>query len=159
MTPITIYESTLPKLGFQLNSWRSKNTCICIPVTRRKSHPNPSDIPLYPFPVSTERQTFQVEAAGLNANLEIDNISCSSIDMVFGILPGSFYDCIMPETIQSLWGPIPLGMRPNHPCTIKMLMYPDRDLDHNWDWEGALKMLNGVYFIILFFDVCNNKYI
>ena len=32
--------------------------------------------------------------------------------MVFGIKPGSFYDAIIPETVQSLWGPVPLERLP-----------------------------------------------
>ena len=46
------------------------------------------------------------------ANLEYTDISRQSIDMVFGIKPGSFYDAIMPETVQSLWGPVPLERLP-----------------------------------------------
>ena len=26
--------------------------------------------------------------------------------------PGTFYDCIMPEQIEALWGPVPLGKLP-----------------------------------------------
>lgn len=49
----------------------------------------------------------------LNATIEYDNISFTPVDMVFGIQPGSFYDCIMPETVQQLWGPIPLERLPD----------------------------------------------
>ena len=33
-------------------------------------------------------------------------------DVVFSIKPGDFYDCIMPETVASLWGPVPLERLP-----------------------------------------------
>ena len=32
--------------------------------------------------------------------------------MVFGIKPGTFHDAIIPETVQSLWGPVPLERLP-----------------------------------------------
>lgn len=30
----------------------------------------------------------------------------------FRIQPGSFYDCIIPEDVETLWGPIPLQRLP-----------------------------------------------
>ena len=32
----------------------------------------------------------------------------------FKIQPGSFYDCIIPENIESLWGPIPMQKLPKN---------------------------------------------
>ena len=43
----------------------------------------------------------------------MDNISSTTIDTVFGIKPGSFYDTIIPESVQSMWGPIPLERLPD----------------------------------------------
>ena len=31
------------------------------------------------------------------------------VETWFGVEAGAFYDCIIPETIEELWGPIPLG--------------------------------------------------
>ncbi len=36
----------------------------------------------------------------------------SATDARFRIEPGSFYDCVIPENIKSLWGPIPLQSLP-----------------------------------------------
>ena len=112
MTPITLYESTLPKLGFQLNSWKKTHTCLCISYNRRRSHASPSELPLYPFPATPEKQSFKWQAECLQANLDFTDISSESIDMVFGIKPGTFHDAIIPETVQSLWGPVPLERLP-----------------------------------------------
>ncbi len=30
----------------------------------------------------------------------------------YGILPGTFYDAVMPETVESMWGPVPLKTLP-----------------------------------------------
>ena len=112
MTPITLYESTLPKLGFQLNSWKKSTRCLCMWTNRRKRHSPPSELPLYPFPDTPEKQSFKWQAECLQANLEYTDISREPIDMVFGIKPGAFYDAIIPETVQSLWGPVPLERLP-----------------------------------------------
>ena len=113
MDSLKIYENTLPKLGFKIDSWRKKTVCICLSTTVRKNHTAPSDIPLFPFPVRPEKQILKSQSEGLQADLELDNISCTSADTVFGIKPGAFYDTIMPETVQSLWGPVPLDTLPD----------------------------------------------
>ena len=112
MTPITLYESTLPKLGFQLNSWKKTHTCLCIPYNRRRTYASPSELPLFPFPAKPEKQSFKWQAECLQANLDYTDISSEPIDMVFGIKPGTFHDAIIPETVQSLWGPVPLERLP-----------------------------------------------
>ena len=61
MSPITLYENTLPKLSFTLNSWKKSNVCICMHTTRRKYHVPPPDIPLYPFPSKQEKQCFKLQ--------------------------------------------------------------------------------------------------
>ena len=111
MTPITLYECTLPKLSFQLNSWKKTNVCFCIPTTRRKSHASPPDVPLFPFPPGPEQRPCKWPS-GLRAELDFSEISSAAVDMVFGIRPGTFHDCIIPETVQSLWGPVPLERLP-----------------------------------------------
>ena len=46
-------------------------------------------------------------------NLELSNERFGKPkDTCFKILVGSFYDCIIPEDVESLWGPIPLGKLP-----------------------------------------------
>ena len=39
----------------------------------------------------------------------INNCFRLPVDTWFGVEAGAFYDCIIPETIEELWGPIPLG--------------------------------------------------
>ena len=46
-------------------------------------------------------------------NLELSNERFGKPkDTCFKILVGSFYDCIIPEDVESLWGPIPLQKLP-----------------------------------------------
>ena len=45
--------------------------------------------------------------------MEYTKLSVEPKDMVFSILPGTFYDCVIPETVSSLWGPIPLERLPD----------------------------------------------
>ena len=115
MAPIKIYENTLPKLGFNLDSWRRVTHCFCISSNSRTFHPTPPDIPLFPFPINVEpeKKLLKCQGEGPQAILELDNISCMATDTVFGIKPGTFYDSIIPETVQSLWGPIPLEKLPD----------------------------------------------
>ena len=47
-------------------------------------------------------------------NLELSNerFGKPKLDTSFKIMVGSFYDCIIPEDIEPLWGPIPLQKLP-----------------------------------------------
>ena len=31
---------------------------------------------------------------------------------VLGVMPGTFYDTVMPETAETMWGPVPLARLP-----------------------------------------------
>ena len=45
-------------------------------------------------------------------SVEFTKLSVEPKDQVFSIMPGTFYDCVIPETVASLWGPIPLERLP-----------------------------------------------
>ena len=49
---------------------------------------------------------------GSQVSVEFTKLSVEPKDQVFSIMPGTFYDCVIPETVASLWGPIPLERLP-----------------------------------------------
>jgi len=117
---LEIEECSLPKIGFKLKSYESSFFCFSSSEQEKEF-----DLyPLYPFP--TQSQT--IYSRGKTRNLEIQTdfseIKSRPTDMVFGILPGKFYDCIMPVTAQSLWGPIPLNpLPPNVDNTCRVVTH------------------------------------
>ena len=50
--------------------------------------------------------------AEVRLNLTNIKVTTAKKDVTFSILRGSFYDCIMPEHLETLWGPIPLPRLP-----------------------------------------------
>ena len=113
--PFTVYESTLPQLGFKIDSWKETTYCLCIiPTSRRIKDASTSMLPLYPFPDTPGRKPFKWRSAPdcIQANVEYTDISKEPIDMLFEIEFGTFYDVITPETVKDLWGPVPLERMP-----------------------------------------------
>ena len=103
-------ECNLPKLGLELSSWSPGSLCFCIPVTRKRYHRAPPLTPLYPFPSDGGPQTLRL--GPLSLELEWGPAWSEAWDTVFSIRPGVFYDCVIPETVGSLWGPVPLERLP-----------------------------------------------
>ena len=64
--------------------------------------------------LKNEKETEQTNGAmETTVNLELSNERFGKPkDTCFKILVGSFYDCIIPEDVESLWGPIPLQKLP-----------------------------------------------
>ena len=55
----------------------------------------------------------EVSAVETTVSLELSNERFGKAkDTCFKIMVGSFYDCIIPEDVESLWGPIPLQKLP-----------------------------------------------
>ena len=111
---ISLTECNLPKLGFELTSWSAGSFCLCIPATRKHYHRDPPLSPLYPFPPSKGKQKINIRSQQDSLEVELDwgETWCEAWDTVFSIKPGAFYDCIIPETVSSLWGPVPLETLP-----------------------------------------------
>ena len=111
---ISLTECNLPKLGFELTSWSAGRFCLCIPATRKHYHRDPPLSPLYPFPPTKGKQKIKVRSQqdSLEVELEWGETWYEAWDTVFSIKPGAFYDCIIPETVSSLWGPVPLETLP-----------------------------------------------
>ena len=111
---ISLTECNLPQLGFELTSWTARSFCLCIPATRKHYHRDPPLSPLYPFPTTKGKQKINVRSQqdSLQVELEWGDMKYEAWDTVFSIQPGAFYDCIMPETVRPLWGPIPLESLP-----------------------------------------------
>ena len=104
---ISLAECNLPKLGFEPTSWMESSFCFCIPTTRKQYHRDPPLTPLYPFPVEAGKQKISIKSQmeSLQLDLEWGETRYEAWDTVFSIKPGAFYDCIIPETVKSLWGP------------------------------------------------------
>ena len=111
---LEIEECNLPKIRFQLNSWRKEQAYICFTSEVHQNHNAPDLYPLFPFPANPEGRMLKKEGKSLKFETKINfsNLSSRPTDMVFGIQPGSFSDCIIPETVRTLWGPIPLETLP-----------------------------------------------
>ena len=64
--------------------------------------------------LKNEKESEQTNGAlETTVNLELSNERFGKPkDTCFKILVGSFYDCIIPEDVESLWGPIPLQKLP-----------------------------------------------
>ena len=50
--------------------------------------------------------------AEVRLNLSQFKVGVASEDVKFSVAAGAFYDCIIPEQVESLWGPIPLQHLP-----------------------------------------------
>jgi len=114
-TSLEIIECNLPKIGFRLDSYWETTTCFCFPMEKLRRHKSPALLPLFPFPVEPGWKSLEFDTdikESLKLKINFSKLCSKPVDMVFGIQPGTFYDCIMPETIQSLWGPIPLETLP-----------------------------------------------
>ena len=46
--------------------------------------------------------------ANIRLNLSGFKVGTAAEDVKFTVAAGAFYDCIIPEQVESLWGPIPL---------------------------------------------------
>jgi hypothetical protein len=44
--------------------------------------------------------------------LTVERLTHRKVWKKLSIKPGSYYDCVMPENVQSLWGPVPLKRLP-----------------------------------------------
>ena len=82
-------------------------------------------VDLFPFPEKEETKVFESDSrirvdifgnetshGGMQVSVEYSKLTVEPKDMVFSIMPGTFYDCVIPETVSSLWGPIPLERLP-----------------------------------------------
>ena len=55
------------------------------------------------------------QAKNLKAKVTLKVASLGSADgasTVLGVMPGTFYDTVMPETSESMWGPVPMTKLP-----------------------------------------------
>lgn len=55
------------------------------------------------------------KVAKLEVWLNLENLklaASSKRDVRFTVAPGAFYDCVMPETSEAMWGPVPLQRLP-----------------------------------------------
>ena len=50
--------------------------------------------------------------AEVRLNLSGFKVGTAANDVKFSVAAGAFYDCIIPEQVESLWGPIPLQRLP-----------------------------------------------
>ena len=50
--------------------------------------------------------------AEIRLNLSGFKVATAPNDVKFSVSPGTFYECIIPEKVESLWGPIPLQHLP-----------------------------------------------
>ena len=48
----------------------------------------------------------------LQANLVLSNLGFGATWRQFSIEAGSFYDCVIPEDAEALWGPVPVPKLP-----------------------------------------------
>ena len=93
--------------------WRTVPTCCGLTTrTKRQDHTLLSPTALAPFPAAEETKRFKVTKEIPQFEMKFTEIGSRVGAMLFSIQPGTFYDCVMPETVESMWGPVPLERLP-----------------------------------------------
>ena len=122
--PVQLNECNLPSLTIRQISNRMVPCCFCLTDTK-KEYNSMKPVDLFPFPEKEETKVFESDSrirvdifgnetshGGMQVSVEYSKLTVEPKDMVFSIMPGTFYDCVIPETVSSLWGPIPLERLP-----------------------------------------------
>ena len=61
-----------------------------------------------------QSKTFSDMANGVRLRGEVTLVKSGEMrDTNLGILAGTFYDAVMPETVESMWGPVPMKRLPD----------------------------------------------
>ena len=103
---------------FEVEHHKDKTDCFCLKYKGIKSlainwHPFKIDpiqgLGSFPF-------THQVRSRKCSTHIQgqvlVKSLGTKKVWKKFEIEAGSFYDCVMPEDVEALWGPIPLSKLP-----------------------------------------------
>ena len=85
---------------------------LCFCAQEKKNKKSNGTVPKYGEASSATGNSEGHMMADVRLNLSGFKVGTASDDVKFSVAPGAFYDCIIPEQVESLWGPIPLQHLP-----------------------------------------------
>ena len=108
-------------IQFEIEAFVKKTDCFCLNYETTKTLARTSNgIKIEEFDIVDSHERFKFEHklkgklnSSLKGKVEIFTDEQIPVWKKFTIEAGTYYDCIMPENIESMWGPVPLKKLPD----------------------------------------------
>ena len=118
---VTFQKEAQLEIKFEIEALIRKTECFCLSYETTKSLGWTSKgIKIEEFEILDSHEKFKFEqklsgklSSSLKGKVEILTDNNVPVWKKFDIEAGTYYDCIMPENIESMWGPVPLKKLPD----------------------------------------------